>query len=89
MEGHSDFPAGSARGSRSGYTSREGGRDRFPEQLVALCGSAAVPERTGCHGGEPLSVHQMSAAETLRFAASAFLSAQNTRELLVWGFLGF
>lgn len=68
-------------------------RPGFPEQLLALwwrlpagCCSVAVPERIGYHCGEPHSVHQMGAAETLRFAASAFLSAQEAQEVLMWFF---
>lgn len=37
-------------------------------RLPAGCGSVAV-------GSDPLSLHQMGAAETLGFVASAFLSA--------------
>lgn len=66
----------------------------FPEQLVALwwrlpagCRfSSSAQEEKDIAVGEPLSVHLMDAAETLGFAASAFLSAQEARELLVWFF---
>lgn len=75
------------------HPSRDEG-PRFPEQLVALwwrLSIVAVPERTSLFG--PPSWHHMGTAETLGCAASAVLSAWESREVLecvvVWCFFFF